>query len=74
VKFTENGNPSALERDNLLISAAVGGLFGGWTTLSIPSKNSPAILTLEAFAPGITPQIAHLHTWVDEGRLYAKIV
>jgi hypothetical protein len=75
VMFAENpGNASILERDNVIISAASGGYFPGWTTVPICPKDNPAILTLEAFAPGITPQTAHLHIWVDQRRLYAKIV
>ena len=51
VRFAENpgGNPSALERDNIIISAASGGLSPGFTTLPIPSEDNPATLTLEAF-------------------------
>ncbi len=75
VRFAENpgGNPSALERYNLIILAASGGFFPGWTTIPIPSRDNPAILTLKAFAPGIPSRTAHLHVWVDQGRLYAKI-
>jgi hypothetical protein len=75
VRFAENpGDGSILERDKIIISAASGVYFPGWTTVPIPSKDNPAILTLEAFAPGITPQTAHLHIWVDQRRLHAKII
>jgi len=75
VSFVENpGNTDVLERDNVFISAAVGGFFGGWTTVPIPMKDSPAILTLEAFAPSVASKIVHLHLWVDQRRLHAKIV
>jgi hypothetical protein len=67
-------NPSALERDNIIISAASGGLSPGFTTLPIPSEDNPATLTLEAFAPDIRSKTAHLRIWVDQGRLHAKII
>ncbi len=74
-RFAENpGDGSILERDNIIISAASGGYFPGWTTVPIPSRDNPAILTLEAFAPGITSRTAHLHIWVDQRRLHAKII
>jgi hypothetical protein len=52
LSFAESGAINALERDNILISAAAGpGWFGGWTTLSpLPTKDNPSLLTLEAFA------------------------
>jgi hypothetical protein len=75
VRFAENpGNGSALERDNIIILAASGGFFPGWTTIPITSRDNPAILTLEAFAPDIRSKTAHLRIWVDQGRLHAKIV
>ena len=76
VRFAENpgGNPSTLELDNIIISTASGGLFAGWTTIPIPSENNPAILTLEAIAYGIASRTAHLHIWVIERRIHAKIV
>jgi hypothetical protein len=74
VRFAENpGNGSKLEHDNIIISAAVGGLFPGWTTIPIPSIDDPAILTLEAFAPSIASRTAHLRIWVTERRIHAKI-
>jgi hypothetical protein len=74
VCFAENpGNGSMLERDHIIISASVGGLFPGWTTIPIPSIDGPAILTLEAFAPSIASRTAHLHIWVTERRIHAKI-
>jgi hypothetical protein len=73
-RFAENpGNGSTLERDNIIISAAIGGLFQGFTTIPIPSKDNPAILTLEAFAPSITSRMTHLRIWVIERRIHAKI-
>jgi hypothetical protein len=75
IRFAENpGNASILERDNIIILAASGGFFPGWTTLPIPSRDTPAILTLEAFAPGITPRTAHLHIWVIQRRIHAQII
>ena len=75
VSFAENpGNGSILERDNIIISAASGGFFPGWTTLPIPSRDNPAILTLEVFAPGITSRMAHLHIWVIQRRIHAQII
>jgi hypothetical protein len=74
VRFAENhGKCSILEHDHIIISAAVGGLFPGFTTIPIPSKNNPAILTLEAFAPGIASRMTHLRIWVIEWRIHAKI-
>jgi hypothetical protein len=73
-RFAENhGNGSTLERDNIIISVASGGLLAGWTTIPIPSIDDPAILTLEAFAPSIASRTAHLHIWVTERRIHAKI-
>jgi hypothetical protein len=67
LSFAESGATDAIERDNILISAAVGGWFGGWTTLSpLPTKDNPAILTLEAFAPAAIPSQARLKVWIDE--------
>lgn len=67
LSFAESGAANALERDNILISAAVGGFFGGWTTLSpVPTKDNPSILTLEAFAPAAIPIQSRLKVWVDE--------
>jgi hypothetical protein len=67
LSFAENGATNALERDNILISAAVGGLFGGWPTISpFPTKDNPGILTLEAFAPATVPSQARLKVWIDE--------
>jgi hypothetical protein len=75
VSFAENpANATILERDHIIISAASGGLFPGWTTLPIQSRDNPAILTLEAFAPGVAPRTAHLHIWIDQRRIYAKII
>jgi hypothetical protein len=76
VRFAENpgGNPSTLERDNIIISAASGGFFPGWTTLPIPSRDNPAILTLEAFAPGIASRTVHLHLWVTQRRIHAQTI
>jgi hypothetical protein len=75
VRFTENpgGNPSQLERDNIIILIASGGLFQGWTTIPITSEESPAILTLEAFAYGIKSRTAHLHIWVDQRVFMRKL-
>jgi hypothetical protein len=65
--FAEDGATSSLERDNLVISAAVGGWFGGWTTISpIPLKDCPGRITLEAFAPSVYTSQARLTIWVDE--------
>jgi len=75
VRFEENpGNGSALERDNIIILAASGGFFPGWTTIPIPSADNPAILTLEAFAPSIEARMAHLRIYVTERRIHAKII
>jgi hypothetical protein len=75
VRFAENpGNGSALERDNIIILAASGGFFPGWTTIPILSADNPAILTLEAFAPSIESRMAHLHIYVTERRIHAKII
>jgi hypothetical protein len=75
VSFAENpGNASILERDNIIISAASGGFFSGWTTIPIPSRDSPAILTLKAFPPGIASRAANLHIWVYQRRLHAQII
>jgi hypothetical protein len=75
VSFAENPeNATELERDHVIISLAAGGYFPGWTTIPIPPKDNPAILTLEAYALGITSRTAHLHIWVDHRRLHAKII
>lgn len=67
VSFAEGGAPTELERDNIFVSAAVGGFFGGWTTISpLPTKNNPAILTFEAFAPTGQSSQTYLKVWVDE--------
>jgi hypothetical protein len=74
-RFAENpGNGSTLERDNIIISAASGWLFPGWTTIPIPPENSHAIFTLEAFAPNIASRTAHLHIWVIQRRIHAQII
>lgn len=76
VRFAETpgGNPSTLERDNIIILIDTSGGFSpGWTTIPIPAEDNPAILTLEAFAPDITPLAAHLRIWVIERRIHAKI-
>ena len=51
VRFAENpgGNPSTLERDNLIILAASGFFFPGWTTIPIPSRDAPAIFNIGSF-------------------------
>lgn len=73
-RFAENpGNGSTLERDNIIIPAVSGGLFAGWTTIPIPPEDSPAILTLEAFAPCIASRTAHLHIRVINRRIHAEI-
>jgi hypothetical protein len=75
VRFAENhGSGSALERDNIIILAASGGFFPGWTRIPITSRDSPAILTLEAFAPSIESRTAHLHIWVIQRRIHAQII
>jgi hypothetical protein len=75
VSFAENPeNATELERDHIIISLAAGGYFPGWTTIPIPPKDNPAILTLEAYALGITSRTDHLHIWVDHRRLHAKII
>jgi hypothetical protein len=67
LSFAESGATDAIERDNILISAAVGGWFGGWTTISpLPTQNNPAIITLEAFAPATATSHTSLKIWVDE--------
>jgi hypothetical protein len=78
LSFAESGSTNALERDNLLISAAVGGWVSReWTTLSpLPTQGNPGVLTLEAFARGVVSGHAQIKIWVDEtlGRkLYARI-
>jgi hypothetical protein len=74
VRFAENpGNGSILERDHIIISAAVGGFFLGWTTIPIPSIDIPAILTLEASAPSIASRMAHLHIYATDRRIHASI-
>ena len=60
--------------DNIIISAASGGFFPGWTTIPITSRDNPVILTLEAVADDIKPRTAHLHIWVDQRCLHAKII
>jgi hypothetical protein len=70
------GNTDPIMRDNIIISTRVGGIFGGWTTLSAPSQDNPATITLEASAPGIRTRKTHLSTWVDQPmrRLCAAII
>jgi hypothetical protein len=73
-RFAENpGNGSTLERDNIIISAASGWFFSGWTTIPIPPEDSHAILTLEAFAPCIASRTAHLHIRIIKRRIHAEI-
>jgi len=47
LSFAESGAPTTLERDSILLSAAVGGFFGGWTTMSpLPTQDNPGILSV----------------------------
>jgi hypothetical protein len=67
ISLAESGAPTTLERDNILVSASVGGFFAGWTTLSpLPTHDNPSIFTLEVFAPAISPSKTRLTIWIDE--------
>jgi hypothetical protein len=66
LSFVESGATTEPERSFILISAAVGGFFGGWTTTPTPPADNPAILTLEAFAPSVASTEVRLKIWVDK--------
>jgi hypothetical protein len=76
LSFVETGAQSEMEKTNIFISAASGGFFGGWTVLSpLPTGDSPAILTLEAFSPVASTEI-RLVVWIEDAhgkRLRARI-
>jgi predicted nucleotide-binding protein len=77
LSFVETGARSEVDRNNIFLSAVSGGWFGGWTLLSpLPSRDSPAILTLEAFSPVASTTI-RLEVWIEDAygkRLRARIM
>jgi hypothetical protein len=70
------GNTDALHRNNVVIQAAVGGAFAGWTVFQAPARDAPARLILEASAPDAASRETHISLWVEQPsrRLCAAIV
>jgi hypothetical protein len=56
--------------DNIIVSVPVppGFFSSGWTTLGMPPKENPTIITLEASALQCSPCIRHYSVWVDAAR------
>jgi hypothetical protein len=67
ISLVESGWQTEWQRDSIRVRVASGGWMGGWVTLSpLPAQDNPAILTFEAFAPGIASSQSRVKVWVDQ--------
>jgi hypothetical protein len=69
IGLVESGWQIEWQKHSITVHVAVGGglVSRGWTTLSpLPAQGNPGVLTLEAFAPGVTSSQAQVKIWVDE--------